>query len=422
MFKEAEQLKENTVIVGDGVSFSLDDYTTKLNNNIVVCGSPGSGKTTGYVLPNIYQAYGSYIVADPKGAVYKKTANYLKRNGYDVKLLDLKNPINKNNSFYNPFHYINSIQDIRTLSSLLALHEKCERDMFWDRTAETLYNSLIYYLRFCTPERMQTFRNLCVLLEMMHIDDASEESELDLLFKKLEAQKPGSYAATEYKKVRCAPTRTLKSIIVTAESKISTLQNPELDTMTCKDNMNLSMTGDKKTAIFVTISDTDRSNDILANIFFTQAMHQLCNHADMECENQRLKYPVRFFLDDFATNMTISEFPRMISSIRSRNISASVIIQSEGQLDKIYGSDSDTILGSCDTWIYFGGNDLRTAKTFAERTGIPVEEVLYQDLGKVRVLRRGQKPIICEQFNMDKYKEYYKTKHKQCKIFHEIFH
>lgn len=360
---------KDSMILAEGISYSLDDYVTKCNNNVLIVGSPGSGKTSGIVKPNILQGYGSYIISDPKGRLYEETHDYLeKQEGYEVILIDFKNPILSGH--YNPLKYIHTVQDIVYLANILAHQNNVSSfsgDPFWDQAAAGLYMAILGYLVYECVSTQRTLKNMVYLLSMMDVDDASKPCELDKLFSKLERKKPDCFAVQQYKKIRVCPTKTLQSIIVTAQASLLMLENPELDSMTAFDDIHLSSIGDKKKAVFLVVSDTDRSMDGLANIFFSQAMSELCNHADKDCKG-RLPVPVRFILDDFGTNVKINDFPKYISSIRSRGISTTIILQAESQLEAEYKFDCDTIIGGCDTYVYTGGNDRRTADSVAVKS------------------------------------------------------
>lgn len=402
------QYPENHLILAERVICDLDDCKTKLNNNVVVVGSPGSGKSSSVVLPNIYQASGSYLISDPKGYLYEETADYLQKRGYEVLLLDLKNPTASNH--YNPLAYIRTIQDIMTLASLLAHQsdrESFSGDPFWDQAAFGLYTAVLAYLVFECPVRQRTLANMTRLISMMDIEDTSKQCELDKLFEHLQAKKPDTFAYIQYRKIRVCPTKTLQSIIITAQASLLMLENPELNVMTASDDVCLSTLGDTKKAVFLVVSDSDRSMDVLANIFFTQAMNELCCHADQDCGG-RLPVPVRFILDDFGTNLKINEFPKFISSIRSRGISTMLILQSEGQLKAEYKDNAATIIAGCDTYVYTGGNDLETAKAVAERTNDSIQNVLSQEIGKVRIIRRGQSPIYARSFDIWEHRKNFK--------------
>lgn len=195
----------------------------------------------------------------------------------------------------------------------------------------------------------------------------------------------------------------MKSILISVNSRLGHFDTPELSKMMAYDDIDIASIGRKKTALFVVVSDTDRSLDKLANLFFTQTMNELCWIADKECENNSLPVPVRFILDDFATNCKISEFPRMIASIRSRGISTMLMIQAESQLTENYGYDGKTIIGNCDTYVYLGGNDVETAKAVAERCDVPVKKILNMPIGRNWVFRRGQAPVNGYIFDLDRF-------------------
>jgi type IV secretion system protein VirD4 len=218
-----------------------------------------------------------------------------------------------------------------------------------------------------------------------------------------------SYAVKTYKKFRVAAGKTLKSILISVNARLGLFDVPEIDAMLETDTINIKSIGDKKTALFVVVSDTDRSLDGLANIFFTQAMNELCRYADKECKDNRLPVPTRFILDDFATNVRINEFPRMISSIRSRGISTMLMIQAEAQLQEAYEFDGKTIIGNCDTYVYLGGNDVETAKAVAERCDVPVKKVLNMPVGTCWIFRRGQMPIYSKIVDFDAFKKHRET-------------
>ena len=392
------------MILSEDITFDLDDYKTKLNNNVVVIGSPGSGKSNSVVLPNIYQASGSYVISDPKGRLYRETADYLREKGYEVILLDFHNPTKTGH--YNPLVYLDTIQDIVTMAHVLAHQNRnvsFVNDPFWDCAAEGLYTAILAYLVLECPMKQRTLNNMVRLISMMNVEENSKFCELDKIFEKLYRKNPDSFAYHQYKKIRFCPVKTLQSIVITAQTSLLLLENPELNVMTATDDIDLPSLGEKKKAVFLVVSDTDRSMDILANLFFTQAMNQLCNYADKQCDG-RLAIPVRFILDDFGTNLKIVEFSRFISSIRSRGISIMLVLQSESQLREEYKKNADTILAGCDTIVYMGGNDLETAKMIAERINESVQNILWQEIGTIIIIQRGKKPIVTKAFDIWKYK------------------
>lgn len=217
----------------------------------------------------------------------------------------------------------------------------------------------------------------------------------------VEKRDPKSFALLQYRKFRIAADKTLKSILISTNARLGSYDMPDLNEMMRYDDIDIESIGQKKTALFVVVNDTDRSLDGLVNIFFTQAMNVLCEYADRECQNYEL--PVHFIMDDFATNCTIRDFPRMISSIRSRRISVMLMIQTEAQLRACYGEDDQTIIGNCDSYVYLGSNDYDTAMSVARRCNVPVEKILYMPVGTNWIIRRGQKPVNGVNFVLEKY-------------------
>ena len=211
------------------------------------------------------------------------------------------------------------------------------------------------------------------------------------------------FAYKQYLKYRTGAGKTIRSILITANTKLGAFDTVELNRMMGRSEIDFARIGRQKTAIFVVVSDTDRSMDTLANIFFTQAMNELCLYADTECSDQRLPVPVRFILDDFATNCKIVDFPRMISSIRSRGISVMLLLQAEGQLRSSYGNDAPTIISNCDTYVYLGGNDPDTANAIAIRCDLPLRKILYMPVGTNWIFRRGQLPVNGRNFVLEDY-------------------
>ena len=400
-------IEENTLVLAEDRYYSMDSYKTKLNNNVLVVGTSGAGKTRSIVEPNLLQATGSYIVSDPKGNLHKKYRRYLAGKGYKVLKLDFTDP--ENSAYYNFFKYIRNTQDIIKVAHMMIYQDKGRKtlDPFWDQSAQLLLQACIAYLIETAKESDRNLENVMKLIGMCEIDEnnTSKESATDLLFKALEEKSPNSYAAKTYKKYRCAAGKTLKSILITINAKLGLFDAPEINEMLRKDTIDIPSIGDRRTALFVVVSDTDRSLDALVNIFFSQTMNELCRHADKECEDNRLPVPTRFILDDFATNVRIEEFPRMIASIRSRGISTMLMIQAESQLREAYDNDDKTIIGNCDTYIYLGGNDVETSKAIAERCDVPVKKILNMPVGKNLIFRRGQAPVYSQNIDLDAFKK-----------------
>ena len=395
---------ENRMILAQDCYCNMDSHETGLNNNVLVVGTSGAGKTRSIVIPNILEATGSYIISDPKGNLYKKYKSYLEKQGYNVKKLDFTDP--EDSVSYNFFNYIRNTQDIIKIAHMLIYQEKraTHADPFWDQASQLLMQALIAYLYQEWGPDEQNFHRLMELAQLCDCDGDSEcnKSVMDRIFDKLAVEKPNSYAVKMYKRFRVAADKTLRSILISVHARLSLYDTPEVAKLTKKDDIDIASIGQKKTALFVVVSDTDRSLDGLVNIFFTQAMNELCRYADKECEDSCLPIPVRFILDDFATNCKIEEFPRMISSIRSRGISAMLMIQAESQLTECFGHDDKTIIGNCDTYIYLGGNDVDTAKAISSRSDVPLKKILYMPVGTNWIFRRGSLPVNGTNFNLNR--------------------
>lgn len=402
-------MKKNDLIIAQDKYYSLDCYETQVNNNVLVVGTSGSGKTRSIVSPNILQAYGSYVISDPKGNLYGKYKEYLEAQGYEVQKLDFINPVSS--AGYNFFQYIRKEQDVLKIAHMLTYghtgRDGRSPDPFWDQATELLLSSLIGYLWQFRGKEDQNLESVLKLISAcdVHEENSSLKTPLDRIMEHIFLTNPTNFAVKQYQRFRMAAGKTLKSILITVGAKLAKFDLPELNMMLKKDEIDIPSIGQRKKAVFVVVSDTDRSMDDLVNLFFTQAMNELCTYADTKCEDNRLPVDVRFFLDDFATNCCIDEFPRMIASIRSRGISAMLMIQAESQLTKCYGHDGNTIIGNCDTYIYLGGNDLETAKAVAERCDVPLKKILYMPVGTNWIFRRGEAPVNGVNFKLDSFQK-----------------
>ena len=398
-------MEDNTMILAEGQYYSLDCYETQLNNNVLVVGASGSGKTRSIVTPNLLQATGSYVISDPKGNLCQEYGSYLKSRGYIVKKLDFTNPLESEK--YNFFRYIHDTQDVLKVAHML-MYSKDQphgNDPFWDEAATLLLESLIAFLMETQDEKFRNFHEMMTLSEYC-LHPSIERMGLSILDTMMEDLTEGdgkSFARRTYAKFRVAADKTLRSILITLNAHLARYDTPELAQMLSADTINISSLGRRKTALFVVVSDTDRSLDTLANVFFSQAMNELCRFSDRKCKDYRLPVPVRFILDDFATNCKIEEFPRMIASFRSRNISTMLMIQAESQLTESYGCDAKTIIGNCDTYIYLGGNDVDTARSVAARCDLPLRKILYMPVGTNWIFRRGQLPVNARNFDLDSF-------------------
>lgn len=396
---------KDCLILGEDQYYSMNSYETQVNNNVLVVGAAGSGKTRSLVIPNVLQATGSYIISDPKGMLYKNYADYLRDRGYVIKVLDLISP--KKSTNYNFFHYIRTERDIIKAGNMLGnalINLADSNEPFWENAAEMLMIALIAYLVLHRPKEEHTLEGIMKLTRLANINerDSAEKTILDLLFDDTHRQEPNNFAYRQYQKFRVGAGKTLKSVIITLNAKFKDLDFDELNKMMSKDRMNIPSIGEKKTAVFVIVSDMERSMDCVANMFYSQCLEVLCSEADKKTGG-RLKNDVRFILDDFATNCVIDDFPKKISAFRSRGISAMIMLQSEQQLDACYPRQGNIVIGNCDNYVYLGGNDLCTANSIARRCNVPIEEVLYMPIGMNWLIRRGQKPILGRNFELDTY-------------------
>lgn len=391
------------MIIAKNCYYDMDCIKTRLNNNVLVVGASGTGKTRSIVSPNILQATGSYIVSDPKGNLYGKYKDYLEEHGYKVICIDFKNP--EKSCKYNPLAYMKTSQDIMAISHIIIGKDERDNDPIWRDMAQIQMEACLGLLLEVAPEKDRTLENFIDLMDGTQVNGEPErtKSETDIVFDKLRKLEPNCYAVKQYDKFRIAGEKTYRSIQAVSNSRTSQISTPEILSMTSANDIDFKEIGQRKTAVFVVCSDMDRSVDFLVNLFFTQAMTQLCKYADEECEDSALPVPVRFIMDDFATNCTIADFPRMISSIRSRNISTMIMIQAESQLMEAFEEDGKTIISNCDTYVYLGGNDIETAKNVAERADVNLKKILYMPVGTNWIFRRGQEPVNGLNFDLENY-------------------
>lgn len=398
-----EDIDYGRMILPDGKYYSLDDRKTRLNNNVLVVGTTGSSKTRTVITPNLLECTGSYVVTDPKGNLYKKWGGYMRRHGYRVVRVSFLHP--ERSAHYNPFHYVHTTQEIQKLAhALVYMNGPSLPDPFWDQTSLMLLNSLIAYLKESQKELDQTFENLLRLMRDGERDGYDGKSSgLGRIMAKHALMHPDSWAVKQFKSVNLSTDKTFSSILISTSSKLGAFDTEELCRMTQYDDIDLPSIGQRKTAVFVEVSDTDRSMDTFINIFFTQMMNELITYADEHCENNELPVPVRFFMDDFATNCRIDNFENMISNIRSRKISAILVVQSLSQLEAGYGESAHTIADDCDTLIYMGGNDPDTAEQIAVRVNRTADTILHMPLSTSWIIRRGERPFACQNFELDDY-------------------
>ena len=341
------------------------------NKNVLIIGGSGSGKTRFWLKPNLLQMHSSYVVTDPKGSIVIECGNALLKHGYTIKIF---NTINFQKSMhYNPFAYIHSEKDILKLVTTLIANTKGDGkagDEFWTKAETLLYCALIGYIHYEAPVEEQNFSTLIEFLNAMEVreDDEEFQNPVDLMFEALEKKKPNHFAVRQYKKYKLAAGKTAKSILISCGARLAPFDIAELRELMSYDELELDLVGDRKTALFVIISDTDDTFNFIVSIMYTQLFNLLCDRAD-DVYGGRLPIHVRCLLDEFANIGQIPKFEKLIATIRSREISASIILQSKSQLKAIYKDNADTIEGNCDTTLFLGGKEKTTLKEIAEILG-----------------------------------------------------
>ncbi len=342
------------------------------NKNVMVVGSSASGKTRFFIKPNIMQMHSSYVVTDPKGTIITELGYMLQKGGYDIKSL---NTVNFNKSMhYNPFVYIKSEKDILKLTNTLIENTKGDGEKsgedFWIKAEKLLYQAYIGYIWYEAPEEEKNFLTLLDMLNSSEAreDDESFKSPVDMLFDSLEQREPEHFAVRQYKKYKLAAGKTAKSILVSCGARLAPFDIKELRELFSYDDLELDTIGDKKTALFVIISDTDDTFNFVSAIMYSQLFNLLCDKAD-DKYGGRLPVHVRCLLDEFANIGKIPNFEKLISTIRSREISASIILQTQSQLKAIYKDNAETIMGNCDSHLFLGGREKSTLKDISEALG-----------------------------------------------------
>ena len=409
------------------------------NKNILVIGGSGSGKTRFFVKPSLMQMHSSYVVTDPKGTVLIECGKLLQRGGYQIKVL---NTINfKKSMKYNPFAYLRSEKDILKLVNTIIANTKGDGEKsgedFWVKAEKLYYTALIGYIWYEAPEEE---KNFTTLLEMINASEAREDDEdfqnpVDLMFERLEEKDPEHFAVKQYRKYKLAAGKTAKSILISCGARLAPFDIKELRELMETDEMQLDTIGDRKTALFVIISDTDDTFNFVVSILYTQLFNLLCDKADDEYGG-RLPVHVRCLLDEFANIGQIPKFEKLIATIRSREISASIILQSQSQLKAIYKDNADTIVGNCDTTLFLGGKEKTTLKEISEILGketidsfntsetrgrelshglnyqklgkqlMTEDEIAVMDGGKCILQLRGVRPFFSDKFDITKHPKY----------------
>ena len=409
------------------------------NKNVLVIGGSGSGKTRFFVKPNLMQMHSSYVVTDPKGTILTECGTMLKRNGYHIRVL---NTINfKRSMHYNPFGYIHSEKDILKLVNAIIINTKGEGEKagedFWIKAERLYYSALIGYIWYEAPEREQNFTTL---LEMIDASEAREDDEnfknpVDELFEELEEKAPEHFAVRQYKKYKLAAGKTAKSILISCGARLAPFDIQELRGLMSYDEMDLDTLGDEKSALFVIISDTDDTFNFVVAILYTQLFNLLCDKAD-DVYGGRLPIHVRCLLDEFPNIGQIPRFERLIATIRSREISACIVLQAQSQLKALYKEHAETIVGNCDSMLFLGGKEKTTLKEISEILGketidldntsenrgrekshgishqkmgkdlMSQDELAVMDNSKCILQLRGERPFLSEKYDITRHPNY----------------
>lgn len=409
------------------------------NKNVLVIGGSGSGKTRFYVKPNLMQMHSSYCVTDPKGTIVLECGKMLEDNGYEIKIL---NTINfKKSMKYNPFAYIRSEKDILKLVQTIIANTKGDGEKagedFWVKAEKLYYTALIGYIWYEAPREEKNFATLLDMIDASEVreDDETYMNPIDRLFEALEKKEPTHFAVKQYKKYKLAAGKTAKSILISCGARLAPFDIRELRELMSEDELELDTLGDRKTALFVIISDTDDTFNFVVSIMYSQLFNLLCDKAD-DVYGGRLPVHVRCLLDEFANIGLIPKFEKLIATIRSREISASIILQAQSQLKAIYKDNADTIVGNCDSTLFLGGKEKTTLKELSETLGketidlyntsetrsnqksfglnyqktgkelMSQDEITVMDGGKCIFQLRGVRPFLSDKFDITKHKNY----------------
>ena len=409
------------------------------NKNVLVIGGSGSGKTRFYVKPNLMQMHSSYCVTDPKGTIVLECGKMLEDNGYEIKIL---NTINfKKSMKYNPFAYLRSEKDILKLVQTIIANTKGEGEKagedFWVKAEKLYYTALIGYIFYEAPREEKNFATLLDMIDASEVreDDETYMNPIDRLFEALEKKEPTHFAVKQYKKYKLAAGKTAKSILISCGARLAPFDIQELRDLMQEDELELDTLGDRKTALFVIISDTDDTFNFVVSIMYSQLFNLLCDKAD-DVYGGRLPVHVRCLLDEFANIGLIPKFEKLIATIRSREISASIILQAQSQLKAIYKDNADTIVGNCDSTLFLGGKEKTTLKELSETLGketidlyntsetrsnqksfglnyqktgkelMSQDEITVMDGSKCIFQLRGVRPFLSDKFDITKHKNY----------------
>ena len=408
------------------------------NKNVLVVGGSGSGKTRFWLKPNLLQCHSSYVVTDPKGTIVLECGNAMLKNGYKVKIL---NTINFSKSMhYNPFAYVHSEKDILKLVTTLMTNTKGEGsggDPFWEKSERLLLTALIAYLHYEAPVEEQNFATLLEMLNTMQVleDDEEYQNPVDLLFEELAKKKPNSFAGRQYKLYKLAAGKTAKSILISCGARLAPFDIQELRDLTMYDELQLDTLGDKKTALFLIMSDTDSTFNFLISMVYTQLFNLLCDKAD-DVYGGKLPIHVRCLIDECANIGQIPNLEKLVATIRSREISACLVLQARSQLKAIYKDNADTIVGNMDSQIFLGGSEPTTLKDLSEMLGketidafntsdtrgnspsygttfqkmghelLSRDELAVLDGGKCILQLRGVRPFLSDKYDLTQHPNY----------------
>ena len=408
------------------------------NKNVLVVGGSGSGKTRFWLKPNLLQCHSSYVITDPKGSIVVECGNALLKNGYKLKIL---NTINFSKSMhYNPFAYVHSEKDILKLVTTLMTNTKGEGsggDPFWEKSERLLLTALIAYLHYEAPVEEQNFATLLEMLNTMQVleDDEEYQNPVDLLFEELAKKKPNSFAGRQYKLYKLAAGKTAKSILISCGARLAPFDIQELRDLTMYDELQLDTLGDKKTALFLIMSDTDSTFNFLISMVYTQLFNLLCDKAD-DVYGGKLPIHVRCLIDECANIGQIPNLEKLVATIRSREISACLVLQARSQLKAIYKDNADTIVGNMDSQIFLGGSEPTTLKDLSEMLGketidafntsdtrgnspsygttfqkmghelLSRDELAVLDGGKCILQLRGVRPFLSDKYDLTQHPNY----------------
>ena len=408
------------------------------NKNVLVVGGSGSGKTRFWLKPNLLQCHSSYVVTDPKGTIVLECGQAMLKNGYKVKIL---NTINfKKSMHYNPFSYVHSEKDILKLVTTLMTNTKGEGsggDPFWEKSERLLLTALIAYLHYEAPVEEQNFATLLEMLNTMQVleDDEEYQNPVDLLFEELAKKKPNSFAGRQYKLYKLAAGKTAKSILISCGARLAPFDIQELRDLTMYDELQLDTLGDKKTALFLIMSDTDSTFNFLISMVYTQLFNLLCDKAD-DVYGGKLPIHVRCLIDECANIGQIPNLEKLVATIRSREISACLVLQAKSQLKAIYKDNADTIIGNMDSQIFLGGSEPGTLKDLSEMLGketidafntsdtrgnspsygtnysklghelLSRDELAVMDGGKCILQLRGVRPFLSDKYDLTQHPNY----------------